>query len=249
MMALLAVAMAALLPSGMQFGPPVPVGGGGKMSNTLDLYPAGVASGIMDRTLPGQGKSRGTVFTVDGGATFKPGEVLTQLVNAPNATSVSSRNGTVTYAINGEGQLTATSGRPNVTFQGLPYPLCSPGHGAPGTLTPYAGAQLILPNGTHLVTAMYTGCPPPTHVRNNGINLFRSDDGYTFTGWAAPAEGPNEHTVTLLPNNDLLAVFRTEAGDGNGRYVKFHRHLTQSHTNLEQQQQQQQQQHATVALC
>ena len=36
------------------------------------------------------------------------GEVLTQLVNAPNATSVSSRNGTVTYAINGEGQLTAT---------------------------------------------------------------------------------------------------------------------------------------------
>jgi len=28
----------------MVFGPPVPVGGGGKMSNTLDLYPAGAFS-------------------------------------------------------------------------------------------------------------------------------------------------------------------------------------------------------------
>ena len=102
----------------------------------------------------------------------------------------------------------------------------------------YAGSQLVLPNGTHLVTGMYTGCPPPGYVRNGGIHLFRSDDGYTFTfvshvarqsdekGWASPAEGPNEHTVALLPNNNLLAVFRTEAGDGNGRYGPYYSTLS-----------------------
>ena len=31
------------------------------------------------------------------------------------------------------------------------------------------------------------------------------------------AEGPNEHTLTLLPTGVVLCVFRTEAGDGNGR--------------------------------
>ena len=40
------------------------------MSNTLDLYPAGFAAGELDRTLPGQGRSRGTVFSVDGTAQF-----------------------------------------------------------------------------------------------------------------------------------------------------------------------------------
>ena len=30
------------------------------------------------------------------------------------------------------------------------------------------------------------------------------------------------HTVVLLPNNGLLAVFRTEAGDGDGRYGPYY---------------------------
>ena len=67
---------------------------------------------------------------------------------------------------------------PNVTFKDLPYPLCAPPKADPTYFfTVYAGAQMILPNGTHLVTGMYTGCPPPHYVRNGGIHLFRSDDG------------------------------------------------------------------------
>jgi hypothetical protein len=66
----------------------------------------------------------------------------------------------------------------------------------------------------------------PTHCR--------SDDGYTYTfvshvarqsdekSWALPAEGPNEHTATILPNGDLMTIFRTEAGDGNGRYGPYY---------------------------
>ena len=41
MMALIYVVATAALGGEMVFGPPIPVGGGGKMSNTLDLYPAG----------------------------------------------------------------------------------------------------------------------------------------------------------------------------------------------------------------
>ena len=54
-------------------------------------------------------------------------------------------------------------------------------------------------------------------------------EGYTYTfvshvarqsdekSWALPAEGPNEHTATILPNGNLMTIFRTEAGDGNGK--------------------------------
>lgn len=132
------------------------------------------------------------------------------------------------------GQLTAEEG-PNVAFHGLPTPLCSPPKADPTYFfTLYAGAQVVLPNGTHLVTGMYTSCAAPTYVRDNGIHLFRSDDGYAFQFvshvarqsdqkiWTLPAEGPNEHTVTLLPNGDVLCVFRTQAGDGNGRYAPYY---------------------------
>ena len=44
--------------------------------------------------------------------------------------------------------------------------------------------------------------------------------------FAAPAEGPSEHTLTLLPNGNLVCVFRTEAGDGNGRYDPYYRTIS-----------------------
>jgi hypothetical protein len=163
---------------------------------------------MMDRTLPGQGRSRGTVFSVDEGTSFRPSLFNISCTQHPtcawdsfvtyrnssgvwahdfgttgeclrpfqmNATSISSQNGTMTYKIDQNQELTTREG-PNVTFQGLPYPLCSPPKADPTYFfTVYAGAQIILPNGTHLVTGMYTGCPPPGYVRNNGIHLFRHD--------------------------------------------------------------------------
>ena len=49
----------------MTFGPPVPVGGGGKMSNTLDLYPDGFGSAM----------GLHPVISVDSGTTFRKVDV------------------------------------------------------------------------------------------------------------------------------------------------------------------------------
>ena len=235
----------------MNWGPPVPVGGGGKMSNTLDLYPSGFATG-MGSPVP---------FSVDGGATFHRarfnqtrnrtfdsfatytdgnatwghgfgtvGEVLKP--STPTATSLESQP-TMTYRFV-DGELTEALGPP-VQFRGLPEPICHPPKTDPTFyFTLYASGHVQLANGTHLQTGMYSACPGPKYVRDNGIHLFSSADGYSyqFVGhvarqsdrreWAYPAEGPNEHTMVLLGNGSLYTVFRTQAGDGNGRYGPFY---------------------------
>ena len=78
--------------------------------------------------------------------------------------------------------------------------------------------------------------PSRCKPRNGGIHLFTSPkgDGYNFTfkshvarqsdtpSFAYPAEGPNEHTVTLLPTGVIVCVFRTAAGDATGRYGPYY---------------------------
>lgn len=134
------------------------------------------------------------------------------------------------------GQLAEKPGPP-VTFSGYPEPLCGPPKDDPAFvgMTPYAGGQLVLDDGTHLVTTMYAACAPGK-PRNGGIHLFTSPkgDGYNFTfkshvarqsdspSFAYPAEGPNEHTVTLLPTGVIVCVFRTAAGDATGRYGPYY---------------------------
>ena len=240
-----------------KWGPPLTLDGGGKMSNTLDMWPAGFASGSF--RFNGPPSSEGVVFSVDGAATFHKAE-FNMTVNRTWDSFVTYRNGsdvwahdfgttgecirpatatatsltsspTTTYRVEG-GQLTSSPG-PVVTFSGLPEPLCRPPKADPKFFfTVYAGGQLVLADGTHLVTGMYTVCPGGK--RNGGIHMFSSKDGYSFEfvshvarqsdqkGFALPAEGPNEHTVTLLANGNILCVFRTEAGDGNGHYGPYY---------------------------
>jgi hypothetical protein len=243
----------------MSFGPPLPVGGGGKMSNTLSLYPSGFATGM----------SSPVVFSVDGAATFHRANfnqsvnrswdsfvtyaagtqdvwghdfgtyhecIPGQSMNGAHATQTSvTSQPTMTYKFEG-GQLTEKEGPP-VTFAGLPETMCGAPKDDPAFvgMTTYAGGQLVLDDGTHLVTTMYAACVPG-QPRNGGIHLFSSPkgDGYNFTFrshvarqsdnrvFAAPAEGPNEHTLTLLSNGDILCIFRTEAGDGNGHCASPH---------------------------
>jgi hypothetical protein len=254
----------------MRFGQPTPLGGGGKMSNTLDMGAAGFASGSF--AFFGPPRTEGVVFSVDGAATYHkaafnmsmnrtwdsfvtyrngsdvwahdfgtyheciPGQTANGAHATADGTAVTSQP-TMSYRFV-DGQLTEKPGPP-VTFSGLPVPLCGAG-GNDGKdaafvgMTPYAGGQLVLPDGTHLVTTMYPACAPGK-PRDGGISLFSSDDGYNFTfrsnvarqsdsrTFAAPAEGPNEHTITLLANGNILCVFRTEAGDGNGRYGPYYR--------------------------
>lgn len=166
-----------------------------------------------------------------------PGQTLNGAHANAARTSVTSQP-TMTYRIV-DSCLTEKLGPP-VTFSGLPVPFCEAG-GNDGRnprfvgMTPYAGGQLVLADGTHLVTTMYPSCAPGTRSRNGGISIFSSADGYNFTFvanvarqsdskvFAAPAEGPNEHTLALLLNGDIVCVFRTEAGDGNGRYGPYYR--------------------------
>ena len=250
----------------MRFGPPIAVGGGGKMSNVLSLYPAGFATGM----------SSPVVFSVDGAATFHRADfnqsvnrswdsfvtyeagteavwghdfgtyhecIPGQPMNGAHATPTSVQSQpTMAYKFEG-GQLTQKPGPP-VRFAGLPEPLCGPSKADPAFvgMTTYAGGQLVLNDGTHLVSTMYPACVAG-QPRNGGIHLFSSPkgDGYNFTfrshiarqsdsrAFASPAEGPNEHTLSLLPNGDLLCVFRTAAGDGNG-HCTYPVHPTPLHT-------------------
>ena len=248
-----AAAGAADAPVRLAFGAPTPVGGGGKMSNTLDMWPAGFASGM----------GSPVVFSVDGGDTFQRARfnqsanrswdsfvvvngtdgvrahdfgtyhecIPGQTQNGAHATPTSVvSQPTMSYRFVG-GQLTETLG-PSVSFGGLPAdePICGPPKDDPAFvgMTVYAGGQLVLADGTHLVTTMYPVCLPGK-PRDGGIHIFSSSDGYNFTFvshvarqsdnkiFAAPAEGPNEHSLALLPDGSILCVFRTEAGDGNGR--------------------------------
>ena len=68
LLVLVASSSAAADGSSMNFGPPIAAGGGGKMSNTLNLYPAGFASGGF--RFSGPPVSEGVVFSADGGATY-----------------------------------------------------------------------------------------------------------------------------------------------------------------------------------
>ena len=80
-----------------------------------------------------------------------------------------------------DGGLTEKLGPP-VTFSGLPVPFCNPTRQNLRFIgiTVYAGSQLVLADGTHLVTTMYPECAPGA-PRNGGIHLFSSADGYNFT--------------------------------------------------------------------
>jgi hypothetical protein len=192
---LLAIPSSAAADASMNFGPPISAGGGGKMSNTLSLYPAGFASGGFRFSNP---VSEGVVFSADGAATYHkaqfnmsvnqswdsfvvydagtpdvwghdfgtyheciPGHTLNGA--HATATSVTSQPTTTFKIVNG--QLTQTLGGPPVTFADLTTPdapICGPPKDDPAFvgITVYAGGQMVLPDGTHLVTAMYPICAP-----------------------------------------------------------------------------------------
>ena len=148
----------------LTFGPPQTFKGyGGKMSNVLDLYPDGFASG------PGVKYS-----SVDGGRTFQVvpcafngsancngnrsnatffsdfafhtdanGRVAQDFGNglvyahSPNVTSVTF-NATSVWRFQGE-NLTWQNG-PDITFEGLPHPVCANGK-QPGFISPHASGR------------------------------------------------------------------------------------------------------------
>ena len=71
--------------------------------------------GATTTSAAGAPDSNGSVWAHDFGTT---GEVLRP--SGPNATTLSSHNGTMTFRIDAAGELIAAVG-PNVTFEGLPY--------------------------------------------------------------------------------------------------------------------------------
>lgn len=243
-------AMAGPPAAALSFGPPVPVGGGGKMSNILDLYPDGFGSDM----------GRHPVVSSDGARAFQHVTWNTsaniswtsfaqytnattgrrwchnmgthgEIISAPNKTSFTSF-ATRSYEFV-DGNMTQAVGPPT-TWTGLPDPVCirSGNKAAPGGyFTPYASGHIVLASGTHLQTGMYITCNP-RHSQN--IAMFRSAKGdgynYEFLSYVAQSkdipfssEGPNEHDVALLGNGEVLAVYRTGAGDGNGRYSPYYR--------------------------
>ena len=228
------------------------------MSNTLDLFPSGFATGMgspvvfsadsaktFHRAAFNQSVNRSfDSFVVYANGTAAPWAhdfgtyhecIPGQYLNGANSTSTSvTSQPTVTYTFV-DGQLTEKPGGPQVTFAGLPEPFCPPPKDDPAFvgMTPYGGGQLVLADGTHLVSMGYGACAPGK-PKNGGIHLFSSRDGYHFQflshmarqsdskAFAAPHEGPNEHTLALLPNGEILCVFRTGAGDATGHYYPYY---------------------------
>jgi hypothetical protein len=211
------------------------------MSNDLDLYPDGFASLLWSSVDGGKtfqrfdfnlttnsswtsfagytNKTTGRRWAHDFGA---PGEVL------PGAGKTSfSSNFTFRYEFKlGTNMLLRSTGPP-VSFSGLPYPICEadPRQG----FTPYASGHITFSDGLHLQTGMYSTCAPSPNSQL--IAAFTSTDGYNYkwlsnvsTSQDVPgsSEGPNEHDIALLPNGDVMSVFRTGAGDGKGQYQPYY---------------------------
>lgn len=221
------------------------------MSNTLDLYPDGFASG--------SGGHDAThlhalaVQSVDGGKTFQSSSVPFGFesdyavyndstgiwahdfgvsgvfrVTDPSNTSIF-LNSTLSFRFR-NGILVWEDG-PGVTFTGLPFPVCSK---APNNwFATHACGHAVLADGTHLHTASVNRCD--SKVSSLNLVAFRSADGYNYeyAGFMAntsqiphSSEGPNEHDITLLPNGEILCVMRTGAGDGSRGYLPFYKTLS-----------------------
>ena len=230
----------------MSFGPPQTFEGyGGKMSNTLDLYPDGFASGRTNRPVSSAdgGKSfqnvpsNATFFSDFSFHTDAKGHRVAQdfgtglvYVHAPNVTSVTF-NATSIWRFQGD-NLTWQNG-PDVTYKGLPHPVC--GHGTNDWISPHASGHVEFADGTHLHSTIIEWCDGPYPYGPTSLVAFRSSDGieYEYAGTLltsldvpTSSEGPNEHDCALLGNGDVLCVARMGAGDGRGGYMPLYRVVT-----------------------
>ena len=163
--------------------------------------------------------SSGDLWAHDFGTT---NELL--LASSRNATSISS-NSTFSYRFE-KGELTRTPG-PGVNFSGFTVPFCPQEPKYPdGFLELYASSHMILPDGSHLQTAITQWCSPPLpRGACSAILAFTSKDGYNYeyvsnvsTCIENPSAegGPNEHDCTLLPSGDVMCVMRTASGYARG---------------------------------
>merc|ERR1712159_597880 len=175
----------------MMFDATIPLDGGAKMSNMLDLYPDGFASAKWS--------------SVDGGKTFQhfsdqfnitTSSAWTSFATYTNASSghrwahsfaspggeVIAGAGKTTFGVNhtfryefepGTSKLMRSPGPP-VVFSGLPVPICERN----GYFTPYASGHVVFADGLHLQTGMYTTCSPGHSSRV--IAAFTSKDGYEY---------------------------------------------------------------------
>lgn len=230
----------------LRFGPPQTFEGyGGQMSNTLDLYPDGFASGRSNRP----------VSSADGGKTFQnvPSNATffsdfafhtdanghrvahdfgTGLVyvHSPNITSVTF-NATATWRFQGQ-NLIWQNGL-DVTFRGLPHPVC--GHGTDDWISPHASGHIEFADGTHLHSTIIEWCNAPYPYGVASLVAFQSSDGvdYEYVGNVITSldvpessEAPNEHDCSLLGSGDVLCVARMGAGDGKGGYMPLYKTLS-----------------------
>ena len=215
------------------------------MSNTLDLYPDGFASGRTNK--PVSSADGGTTFqNVPSNATFfsdfafhtdAKGHRVAQdfgtglvYVHSPNVTSVTF-NATSIWRFQGE-NLTWQNGSV-ITFEGLPHPVCA--HGGNDWISPHASGHIQLADGTHLHSTIIEWCEPPYPYGVTSLVAFQSRDGieYKYVGNVITSldvpessEGPNEHDMALLGNGDVLCVTRMGAGDGKGGYMPLYKSLS-----------------------
>lgn len=215
------------------------------MSNTLDLYPDGFASGRTNRPVSSADGGR-TFQNVSSNATFfsdfafhtdAQGHKVAHdfgtglvYVHSPNITEVTF-NDTSIWKFQGE-NLTWQNG-PIITFKGLPHPVC--GHGTDDWISPHASGHIQLADGTHLHSTIIEWCDAPYPYGVASLVAFQSSNGidYEYVGNVITSldvpestEGPNEHDMALLGNGDVLCVARMGAGDGKGGYMPLYKTLS-----------------------